>query len=81
MTKYEIRRNVRGEPRAIEFDDNETANLFLSAPAMYEALKVALKALEETGLYTGTRIGIAKILAKAEGKGLTAEVVKVEEVK
>ena len=72
MTKYEIRRNVRGEPRAIEFDDNETANLFLSAPAMY---------LEETGLYTGTRIGIAKILAKAEGKGLTAEVVKVEEVK
>ncbi len=39
---YIIRRNIKNEPRAIEFEDNETANIFLAALDMYEALKQML---------------------------------------
>ena len=68
---YTIRKNARFGTTRINCQDVETANVFLAAPMLYEALKTLEENYKTFGFGRGflTHLHLAKeALAKADGK-------------
>lgn len=62
--KYTIRKNMRFGTTIIKCQDNETANVFLAAPAMVDALEKIRKITANTIVYELAN----EALALVEGK-------------